>query len=120
VHANFSLEVLLIQSEEVRRKETDGRRRWRRKGWATVEQRLLEVIERRVFETPADLMKLIPGRLPKPFTTADIAESVGCRIEVARKMAYALRAMNAIRMVGKQGNAILYEKVRRAKTISGP
>ena len=112
-HANFSLEVLMIRSEELRRKETDGRRRWRRGGWATVEQRLLEIVERHVFETPADLMKLIPGRLPKSFTTADIAAAAGCRVELARKMAYALRAMDAIKMVGKKGNAILYRKMRK-------
>jgi hypothetical protein len=35
---NFSLEVLLIQEEEVRRYE--GRRRWWRRGWVTEERRL--------------------------------------------------------------------------------
>jgi hypothetical protein len=112
-HANFSLQVLMIQSEELRRKETDGRRRWRRRGWATIEQRLLEIVERHVFETPADLMTLIPGRLPKSFTTADIAAAAGCPVELARKMAYALRAMDAIKQTGKKGNTILYKKARR-------
>ena len=37
---NFSLQILMIREEEVRRYE--GKRSWRRKGWVTEERRLLE------------------------------------------------------------------------------
>ena len=40
---NFSLEVLMIQEEEVRRHEEN--RRWRRRGWVTEERRLLGVVD---------------------------------------------------------------------------
>jgi hypothetical protein len=104
--SNFSLEVLLIQEEEVRRH--DPVRRWRRKGWVTHERRLLEVLERRRFETPADLANLLPPTLPEPFTTSDLAASLPRPRRLAQRMAYCLREMQVIDPVGKQGNAILY------------
>ena len=105
---NFSLDVLLIQEEEVRR--YDGRRRWRRRGWVTHERRLLEVVDQRLFETVAHVCTLVPPTLPEPFTTADLAAAVGKRRRLARKMAYCLREMGALAPVGKQGNAILYTR----------
>ena len=46
-HPNFALEVLLIQEEEVRQQGLA--RNWRRRGWGTVERRLVQVVERRLF-----------------------------------------------------------------------
>jgi hypothetical protein len=103
---NFSLDVLLIQEEEIRR--YDGRRRWRRRGWVTHERRLLGVADQRLFETPAHVAALVPPALPELFTTADLAAAVGKPRRLARKMAYCLREMGALRPVGKRGNAILY------------
>ncbi len=103
---NFSLEVLLIQEDEVR--HYDGKRGWRRRGWVTHERRLLQVVERRLFETPADVGNLVPAGLDKPFTTSDLASAIGQRRWLAQKMAYCLREMGVLSPVGKQGNAILY------------
>jgi len=105
---NFSLEVLFIQEDEVRR--YDGRRGWRRKGWVTHERRLLQVVERQLFETPADMGNLVPSALAEPFTTSDLASAIGQRRWLAQKMAYCLREMGVLAPVGKQGNAILYSR----------
>ena len=105
-HSNFSLDVLLIQEEEVRR--YDGTRNWRRKGWVTHERRLLQVVGQRLFETPKDMLALIPTTLPEPFTTTDLAEATGQPLWLAQKMAYCLREMGAITVVGKRGRGILY------------
>ncbi|MBN2307814.1 MAG: hypothetical protein JXR94_02515 [Candidatus Hydrogenedentes bacterium] len=105
---NFSVEVLLIQEEEVRRH--DAKRAWRRKGWVTEERRLLDVVERRVFETPADMAPFLPDSLPEPFTTTDLAAALGRPVRLARKVAYCLRAMGVITAAGKRGNAILYTR----------
>lgn len=107
-HPNFSLEVLLIQEEEVRRYRSKGRRRWRR-GWATEERRLLDVVERRLYTCPADMGQLLPPGLPQPFTTADLAAALPRGRKLAQKMAYCMRRMGAIRRVGKRGRAYLYE-----------
>ncbi len=108
--ANFSLEVLLIQEEEVRRYE--GKRRWWRRGWVTEERRLLEVVQRRLFETPADIGDLLPLGLREPFETRDLADAIDGRRELAQKMAYCLRKMGVIQQVGKRGRANLYANCR--------
>jgi hypothetical protein len=107
---NFSLDVLLVQEEEIRR--YDGTRGWRRKGWVTHERRLLRVVDQRLFETPADMAALIPHTLAEPFTTAELAAAIGKSRRLAQKMAYCLREMGATEPVGKRGNAILYTQTR--------
>ena len=103
---NFALEVLLTQEEEVRC--YDGRRAWRRHGWVIQERRLLDVVDRRLFEMPEDMLALLPADLPEPWTTADLAVGIDRPRWLARKMAYCLRKMGLVEPVGKQGNAILY------------
>lgn len=102
----FSLEVLLIQEEEHRR--YDGQRGWRRRGWVTHERYLLDVVERHLFAASGDLASLLPAGLEEPFTTADLAEALERRRNVAQKMAYCLRKLDVLSVAGKRGNAILY------------
>ncbi len=107
-HPNFSLQVLLIQEEEIRR--YDGAHNWRRKGWGTHERRLLQVVEQRLFETPQDMLAIIPSTLKEPFTTTDLAQATRHPLRLAQKMAYCLRAMGAVTAVGKRGRGILYAR----------
>ncbi len=109
LNPNFTLEVVLVQAEEVRR--YDPRRAWRRRGWVTQERRLLTVVEQRTFETPADLAALIPPGLAVPFTTLDLAAAIGRRRRLAQQMVYCLHRMGVLEKVGKQGNAVLYRLV---------
>jgi hypothetical protein len=97
---NFSLEVLLIREEEVRRK---GRRR----GWVIEERRLLEVLDRRLFGESADWLGLLPEGL-EAFTTSDLAAGMGTGRGLAQKMAYCLRNGSVIELIGKRGRANLY------------
>jgi hypothetical protein len=106
VSPNFSLEVLLIQEEEVR--QWEGKRRWWRRGWVTEERRLLDVVQRRLFETPTDVSALLPQGLSEPFATKDLADAMNGRQALAQKMAYCLRKMGVIEQVGKRGRANLY------------
>ena len=85
-------------------------RAWRRRGWLTHERRLLAVVDRRLFEAPADMSALLPPGLPEPFTTADLAGALGRGRWLAQKMAYCLREMGVIEPTGKRGNAILYTR----------
>ncbi|MFO8035547.1 MAG: hypothetical protein R6U57_02840 [Anaerolineales bacterium] len=103
---HFTLEVVLIQEEEVRR--FTGRKMWWRNGWEAVEHRLLEVVEQHVFQTSADLGKLLPEGLPETFTTKELAQGLEGPRWLAQKMAYCLREMGEINAVGKQGRSILY------------
>jgi hypothetical protein len=110
VNPNFSLEVLLTREEEVRCYE--GRRKRRRGGWVIEERRLLEVVDRRLFEEGADLRALLPDNAGEPFTTSDLAEALGIRRQLAQKMTYCLRKAGVIEFVGKRGRAHLYRVAR--------
>ena len=103
---NFSLEVLLIQEEAVRR--YCGGRAWRRRGWRIHERRLLRVVGQQLFESPTDMGTLIPAVLAEPFTTSDLAAALAKPRRLAQQMAYCLREMGVIRAAGKRGNTILY------------
>ena len=98
--------MLLIREEEVRQQGLA--RNWRRRGWGTVERRLVQVVERRLFATPADLAALLPPTLDEPFTTAGLADAIDQPRWLAQKMVYCLRSMGAIAETGKQGKAIHY------------
>lgn len=104
--SHFSLEVALTQEEEVR--EYQGDKRWRQHGWRTVERRLLAVLDRRTFDTPADLARLLPANLPPTFTTADLAEGMAISRHLAQKAAYCYRKMAVIQSVGKRSRSNLY------------
>lgn len=104
----FSLEVVLIQEEEVRRYEPQ--RGWRQHGWVTVERRLLKVLDHHLFQQPCDLSALLPATVPRRFTTADIAAGLDASRSLAQKMAYCLRKTGMINQVGKRGRSNLYTR----------
>ncbi|MCW3990754.1 MAG: hypothetical protein NWE88_11855 [Candidatus Bathyarchaeota archaeon] len=103
---NFSLEVLLVHSEEVL--IDDGRGSWRRRGWSIHDRRLLEVMESHIFSEPRDFLRLLPKSLRPEFTTRQLSETLGLRLNIAQKMVYSLRNMGAIEAIGKRGRAPIY------------
>lgn len=109
---SFSLEVLLIQAEELR--QHDPSRAWRRRGWVIQERRLLRVVDRLIIEQPDDLLDLLPPGLPQPFTTADLAAALGQPRRLAQRMAYCLYKMGLIAREGTHGRAILYRRAMEA------
>ncbi len=111
---NFTLEVLLIREEEVRRFERN--KAWRRKGWVTHERHLLEVVDRRIFHTPRDLGRLLPESLTTPFTVRDVAKATSQPDGLARKMVYCLKALGIITVQGKRGRAVLYSRLAAAES----
>jgi hypothetical protein len=113
---NFALELLLVQEEEVRRK--DGKGSWRRRGWSIHDRRLLAVEERVSLSFPEGYQALIPPDLPFPFTSRDLSEALGLGRRLAGQMAYCLREMGVLHVVGKRGNAYLYEAAPRDRCCS--
>lgn len=104
-YPNFSIELLLIKEEEIRR--NDGRGSWRRKGWSIVDRKLLDVVERLRLEKPQDFRRLLPAELPEVFTSLDVAEMGKMPRYLAQKAAYCLRKMGAIQIEGKRGRSLL-------------
>ena len=103
---NFTLEVLLVEVEELRC--ADGRGSWRRRGVSVVDTRLLEVCGRRRFRTAADFARLLPPHLEEPFTNRSLAANGAMPPALAGKMTYTLRRMGAIEVVGRRSRAYLF------------
>ena len=105
---NFSVEVLMIEVEEIWC--NDGRGSWRRKGASIEDRKLIRVFEGSIFEHKADFLKVLPEDLPDPFSNRNLAESLGIPINQSRKMTYALRRIGTITYVGKNRNQMLFAR----------
>ena len=110
----LTLEVLLVDIEEIRRPPRGRSRRDR------VESRtLLEVIETRSLQQADDLFLLLPAELPDQFDTADLTAALHCPRWLSQKIAYCLRETGAVTVVGKRGNSWIYQRVApRAQPVA--
>jgi hypothetical protein len=108
-HENLEIDVVLTEEESVW--SYHGRRGWRRRGWVTLERRLLHVYDTVRLQTRADYAALMPPGLPDRFLTADLAREIKRPRRVAQQVAYCLRKGGLIEKVGAQGNAVVYARV---------
>ena len=113
-HPRLVLEAALVEVEEWRYPGHGKRRRRRAGDFQVQDQRLLGVVETRQFRTRADLRRMLPKGLPTPFHTGHLAEAMDVQRWVAQRIAYCLRETGALHVVGKQGNAVLYSRRKRA------
>ena len=116
-HERFELEVVLTREERVVRQ--DARAGWRRRGWLTIERRLLEVCETVPLRTVADYVALLPAGLGAEFGTAEIAAACGRPRAVGQQIAYCLRRCGVIEKVGSVGNAVVYARVTAGPLVVG-
>ena len=108
-HDGFTLELLFIREEELRR--FDANKAWRRRGWVVEARRLLEVVGRLVIESPEGLAALLPSEVPSEFTSADVAGVLRRPRRLAQQMTYCLRRTGVIHSVGRSDhNAIVYAR----------
>ncbi len=105
-HPNFTLEIALIEEEEIRRPDVE--KGWRRGGFVIEERRLVDVLETVELDSPEELLGLLPEGLPDPFTTADLADGLGRSRHLAREVAYCIRVSGAVKTVGRDKRGILY------------
>ena len=107
-HPNLTLDVVLIEEDEIR--AFDGRRGRRRNGWVVVGRRLVDVRKTVSVGAMADLFALLAPNLPERFTTADLAAVLRRPRRLAQQAAYCLHACDLVEIVGKEGNAIVYAR----------
>lgn len=106
---NFSLEVLLIDEEEVRL--DDGKGSWRRKGVSIKERKLLKVNDRILFQNSGDYLKILPDNLNEVFTNRELAELAKISVRTAQQITYCLRKGGVIRLAGKKGRELGFQKI---------
>jgi hypothetical protein len=115
-HPNIMLHVLLTCEEEVRCPQgavilpRRKARRWRGDGWAPLDRRLLAVLEERLIEQPEQLLELLPDGLPAPFTTRELAGTLGRPLRLAQQMIYCLRELRLVEEAGRRGRAKAYRR----------
>jgi hypothetical protein len=104
---NFSLEVLLIEEEELRC--NDGRGSWRRRGVSVIDRKLLDMFDRIVFRDSRDFLEFLPKDLDEYFTNKVLALKLGISVKLAQKITYCLRKMGAISIASKKRNELLFQ-----------
>lgn len=98
-HPNLTIEVFLVEVDVI--KVEDPKLRRRRGGWRTVDRRLRSVLDRHGLRTTDDLTHLLPGDLPAPWTTKDLAAAAPMLRRTAQQMAYVLKANGLISEVAR-------------------
>ena len=104
---NFSLEVLMIEEEELRC--NDGKGSWRRRGISIKDRRLMNVNSKSLFKNEKDFLRFLPNYLIDPFTNKEFAKLSGVSINLARRITYCLRKMGAITPTGKKGKELIFK-----------
>jgi hypothetical protein len=103
---NFSLDVLLIEENELR--IYDPKKVRRRGGWRIMERQMISINDSLTIRSARDLYEFFEEPLSEPFITKDIELAMGAKPSIARQMAYVLRHTDLIEMVGKAGRFVEY------------
>ncbi len=107
----LTLELLLVETEEIRVDRNRPSRRGKR--FHLIGQELAGTTESLELSTTADLLDLVNWKsLPIPFDTAELAAVIERPRWFAQKVAYTLRETGAVRLAGKRGNSLLYAPKR--------
>lgn len=113
-HPNFSLDILLIRQEEIRRvrsvRERPAKRTRFPRDWDRHDHRLIQVVDSRLVQSPDDLRAFLPANLPLPFTNRDLARALGNHYPRAQSMTYVMRQVGILNMIGRRGRSILYTR----------
>ena len=105
--ARLTLEIALIEAEEIRVDRTRPTRRGKK--YRSIDQRLVAVENSIELRTRADLIDQLPIQfLPSPFDTAELGAAMNRPRWFAQKVAYCLRKTGAAKLAGKRGNSQLY------------
>jgi hypothetical protein len=111
-HPNFRIELVLTCEEEIRGPiPASARYRYPRQWWR-LDRRLLDVVETRRIDTPADLVRLLPTDLPEPFTTGDLVAATGRSKRLAMRSVYCLERCGAIERLARQGRLMAYRRTQ--------
>jgi hypothetical protein len=106
-HPNLTLELLLLREDHVRGPEpTRVRRRTRDPG----ERRLVEVLDRVEVREPRDLLAAMPALPTEPFSTRELAASLGCGTVLAQRTLYCLRSFGVVERAGRRGRTPLHAR----------
>ena len=116
-HPNLTLEIVMTVEEELRLISADGRRR--RRGWVSLDRRLMEVVATHTIASMADLFAILDPGLPEHFTSNDVAKVMNSSRRLAGQAAFCFREGGVSEICGKRGNAFVYRRVGRPRVTRG-
>lgn len=114
-HPNLTLEVVLVDVEEYRKKKNKPKRRKFSKDYRIVDQKLTSVHDKLTLKSAADLEKLLPGPVPAEFDTDSLRELYSLPRWLTQKIAYCLRETGMAEIAGKKGNQLLYRRLAKKR-----
>ncbi len=114
----LTLEILLIEAEELRVDRVPKRKR--SKPYQTVDIRLIDVGPSIHLQTTNDLLSRLPlDQLPSPFDTQQLAEALNRPRWFAQKVAYCLRTMGCLKSLERRKSGHHYQlSTKRLKKIA--
>ena len=77
---------------------------------ASKTESLLKVNDRILFQTKADYLKILPESLNEVFTNRELAKLAKISVRTARQITYCLRKGGVIRLAGKKGRELVFQK----------
>jgi hypothetical protein len=107
---NLTIELALIDVAEKR--IDDGNGSWRRKGVRIADRSVEAWNDSIILAKQKDYFRFIPFKKNESFTGRNLAEKAGITTVLARKTLYSLTKMGIVERIGKQRNAIVYERTR--------
>lgn len=110
-HPNLTLEIVMTVEEELR--AVSEVRRRRRRGWMSLDRRLLEVVATHTVASMADLFAMLDGELPEHFTASDITTAMKSSRRLGGQAAFCFREGGVTEICAKRGNALVYRRVDR-------
>ncbi len=113
---NFSLEVWMIEEEEIRC--NDGKGSWRRKGVSIKDARMINVNSKLLFTKGEDFLAFLPNDLRPSFTNRTLANRAGVSIPLARKITYCLRKMGLITCLREKRRELVFQKTPKVAFFS--
>lgn len=106
-HARFSMEIAMVQVEEIRR--DDGKGSHRRKGISILDRKCLKIEQTFPLYDNEDIFRLIAPHLAQQFTTQEMSLQMGIPSQLSQKIAWWLRTNDWVRCIGKKGRYHLYQ-----------
>lgn len=106
-HPNFSLKLVLMDTEEYRL--LDGYGKDKKKRATKCDKFPLKLIAEYDIETPKDYMMLLPKELPDTFTSKEFSRLVNIPLGLSQTTLLLLSELGIVARIGKQRNAFLYE-----------
>ena len=111
---NLRLCFVLLELTEYR--YLDGWSKDKKKGSSRCERIPEAIVDEIYIDGAGDYIKLVPERLPSPFTATDYAKAAKINLRQAQTALNVLHFSGAVNRTGKRGNAFLYESAKTTAT----